>query len=162
MADEGERIICVSLVATTIMLLQHGATLAYRAPHCTQSYVCMCYVANCLRADVANICFSRRVQVQYSLWQSLNRSNWFPSLPQALAMASAPSTSPSPSLSLSLSVCLSLSRALKLVQKALVAAIDNPQSPSPSQPQLLQLPRLECGNYTTTTRASTRDHAYYI
>lgn len=35
MADEGERIICVSLVATTIMLLQHDATLAYRAPHCT-------------------------------------------------------------------------------------------------------------------------------
>lgn len=120
--------------------------------------LCMCYVANCLRADVANICFSRRVQVHYSLWQSLNRSNWFTSLSQALAMASAPSSSPS-SLSLSLSVCLSLSRALKLVQKALVAAIDNPQSPS--QPQLLQLPRLECGNYTTK-RGLRLEIAYYI
>lgn len=123
----------------------------------------MCYVANCLRADVANICFSRRVQVHYSLWQSLNRSNWFTSLPQTLAMASAPPSPLSLSISPSVSACLSLSRALKLVQKALVAAIDNPQSPSPSpsQPQLLQLPRLECGNYTTK-RGLRLEIAYYI
>lgn len=90
-------------------------------------------MANCLRADVANICFTRRVH--FSLWQSLNRSNWFARLAQTLAMA--------PSLSLFL--CFPLSGALKLVQKALVAAIDNPQ------PQLLQLPRLSS---VATTRPS--------
>lgn len=99
--DEGERIICVSLVAT--MLLQHVAAVGLHLPtgqHTVRRV--MCYVANCLRADVANICFSRRVQVHYSLWQSLNRSNWFTSLPQTLAMASAAS----PPLSLHLSLRL--------------------------------------------------------
>lgn len=63
-----------------------------------------------------------------------------------------------------LSHSLPLSRALKLVHKALVAAIDNPQP----QLLLLQLPSLECGNYTTKRglklprRSSTRDRVLYL